>query len=1573
MALAMAKKSAQQKVRDRAQKLGAPFWEGLQNAGFDRFFIERVGRSLVRRFRQDRFARVKQGGVHGDNRADLARVFVDLDVSTGNAENDSHQKFERVVASWTRRKKSANTEDLQQPILLDLLRHGELPLEVILGGPGQGKSTIGRFLVLIHAAILVLSSPIDTIATATDTQQMEVLLSGLSAENIPWPDIVRWPVWIELRQFAGAMEEMPDDALLGLLRWYARTELHEADDAETITRVLEHVPWFMIFDGLDEVPPDESRAVVRAAVTHIRHRYAQANAFVIGTSRPQSYSPEAFGDHVIERTLLPLKNARALHYAERFSSCLHVDDENGRKSLVEQLRKAIMNPSTAALMTNPLLVTIMAMIIVHHGKAADRRWTLFEEYYNTLYNRETERGTYASSILSDHRDVIDAIHVHVGISLQARADQSRGVSAVMPEHELRGIIRAHLLDRFHEEEAAKLAAEILRASEQRLVFLVQAEEGQYSFELRSFQEFMAAWSIVRLREAPMVDLLHQLGPLEAWRNVVLFVMGYLYAKNSPAREDCSIKLCAALDERADISASHWLPGARLALAIVEDAPYGKSPKLREVFLAHALKLLQHPGALSESWTKRLWNVDPERVLAEIETMLGDPARHGAGWLWLFLLREEDDRVRVFAEKHWEQETNQAAIMRRYRQLWQSLDDFYEPNAWLLEKIVKTTRIDVAMECGTMVGTFASGQRISSCTMVGNHSGTDANWAIGSVRQVPGAYQNFSLVSPVPPLALFRAARALAKSAGPKALAAGLRDLAASWDQREQWIWPSLPPWPLHACFLAATSAEDLRQFAQRAEQGQLGDIEQWIAGERIFHRISLKRLHALAISEDPLRSMLVEHTVPPFEAIWSRNWVIGPTSLGHDDVPKLWTAYREARFPWVRRMFAQMLLTWMRPDERGLLHPLFTLDVLIELVEVAEMPWNLFWFELLAAHPTASAVADVIVRTKAKLILIGVYKNIELLRTLIAALVEALQSAPDSARLQRALVVTLNQGRRALIGQSISISVDGDTLDAWLLRYLAEEVNTTGPARLVELLAQVEDMDELQSYLNLLLVYPRVGKSVIGALIDHPLTQLPARVVAIRRLAILAYGSVGMSSPKIWQKYGFPQPSPVPAEPPKKEPMTAPFVSIEIENIRAFTKRFEVVAPAPKAEGQWLVFLGENATGKTTLLRSIAMALASPADAAAVPSNLDGPLRRDASCEGLVKIKTTDGHEFKTIVRSAEREEIVEVIGKAHRPWVVGYGCRRGSAMSGTDMDNAFTPFRDLDNLFDRPRGVLRASGWLKELQRLSKNNGPKSKLIYESAREALKSILLDAEAIHVDEDVVVAFKNGRRVPLALLSDGYLTTTGWVVDLMARWLDRNRESIDGKESFCQSMEGVVLLDEIDLHLHPKWQERIIEDVRRLFPKMSFIATTHNPLTLRGARNGEVFVLGCHDESGEMTAVQRDIPPGTRIDELITGQWFNRPSAIVDAETKQLLDEHQSLILAGAKAGSPKRKEIEAKLRERLGRFADTSMERLAATIAARYLEKDLPEPSAEKREEVRARVLEFLDQRDERRAKKKRS
>src|ERR1051325_4424784 len=99
------------------------------------------------------------------------------------------------------------------------------------------------------------------------------------------------------------------------------------------------------------------------------------------------------------------------------------------------------------------------------------------------------------------------------------------------------------------------------------------------------------------------------------------------------------------------------------------------------------------------------------------------------------------------------------------------------------------------------------------------------------------------------------------------------------------------------------------------------------------------------------------------------------------------------------------------------------------------------------------------------------------------------------------------------------------------------------------------------------------------------------------------------------------------------------------------------------------------------------------------------------------------------------------------------------------------------------------------------------------------------------------------RVRLDALSDGYLTTIGWVIDLIARWIKRQEDLREGVgHDLLREMTGFVLVDEIDLHLHPTWQRHIIDDIRRLFPRLSFVVTTQNAATLEGARPGEIFVM-----------------------------------------------------------------------------------------------------------------------------------
>lgn len=96
-------------------------------------------------------------------------------------------------------------------------------------------------------------------------------------------------------------------------------------------------------------------------------------------------------------------------------------------------------------------------------------------------------------------------------------------------------------------------------------------------------------------------------------------------------------------------------------------------------------------------------------------------------------------------------------------------------------------------------------------------------------------------------------------------------------------------------------------------------------------------------------------------------------------------------------------------------------------------------------------------------------------------------------------------------------------------------------------------------------------------------------------------------------------------------------------------------------------------------------------------------------------------------------------------------------------------------------------------------------------------------------DDIVLDFDGGRRFPFALLSDGQRSMAALAADIAWRCVQLNPH-LAGQAT--HETEGVVLIDELDLHLHPNWQRRVVSDLISLFPKLQFVATTHSPFIVQ---------------------------------------------------------------------------------------------------------------------------------------------
>ncbi len=98
-------------------------------------------------------------------------------------------------------------------------------------------------------------------------------------------------------------------------------------------------------------------------------------------------------------------------------------------------------------------------------------------------------------------------------------------------------------------------------------------------------------------------------------------------------------------------------------------------------------------------------------------------------------------------------------------------------------------------------------------------------------------------------------------------------------------------------------------------------------------------------------------------------------------------------------------------------------------------------------------------------------------------------------------------------------------------------------------------------------------------------------------------------------------------------------------------------------------------------------------------------------------------------------------------------------------------------------------------------------------------------------------YREKQPLRIEQLSDGYRTTLAMVMDIAARMAEANPSSNNILDS-----EGIVLIDEVDLHLHPKWQQMILPDLIRTFPNVQFIVSTHSPQVLTTVESKKIRVL-----------------------------------------------------------------------------------------------------------------------------------
>ncbi len=443
---------------------------------------------------------------------------------------------------------------------------------------------------------------------------------------------------------------------------------------------------------------------------------------------------------------------------------------------------------------------------------------------------------------------------------------------------------------------------------------------------------------------------------------------------------------------------------------------------------------------------------------------------------------------------------------------------------------------------------------------------------------------------------------------------------------------------------------------------------------------------------------------------------------------------------------------------------------------------------------------------------------------------------------------------------------------------------------------------------------------------------------------------------------------------------------INLQNIKCFSELdLSFVGGSKEAEPyRWITLLGENGSGKSTILRALGFMLAGPDPAQQLPVKPANWLREGAS-EKYGKATVTiyqdeeksegaqiDQGDFTSQKRRQftyscyfTGYEEVQLPSKKSGPkkegelylirrgpsitfeitqplsWLrayalysgakgwfaAGYGAFRHSGQSsGGQMSEQKVASNDreayFETLFSDERSITTFEKWMTYLKwaiDTKSDEHAESKLIktiqivtalFPQPDDYNAKIRYD----HIDQEGRVIFNvDGVCIPSTELSDGYRSLLALTGDLMWRLVQSFPHLSDLKQA-----SGVVLIDELDTHLHPRWQREIPQSLQRAFPRLQFIVATHSPLIAIGAGEN-ALTLRCQIEQGKVKVQPIQDAYLYEVDDILRSpafdlQYTNSPDA------QELQEHYQELRDQQLTGLSPEQETILQQMEEKISKM-----------------------------------------------------
>ena len=379
------------------------------------------------------------------------------------------------------------------------------------------------------------------------------------------------------------------------------------------------------------------------------------------------------------------------------------------------------------------------------------------------------------------------------------------------------------------------------------------------------------------------------------------------------------------------------------------------------------------------------------------------------------------------------------------------------------------------------------------------------------------------------------------------------------------------------------------------------------------------------------------------------------------------------------------------------------------------------------------------------------------------------------------------------------------------------------------------------------------------------------------------------------------------------------FNSLELENVRCFGKRQRLDLTDENGNPvQWTLVLGDNGVGKTTLLQCLAWMRPVPwtNDASGKIEGTQPALNSEENrlwhslirvgdnVDAILEAKLTVGRKFSD-QRGDEAANVTTHVDMSRKDgdlhyhenpepdapasWhgsgpdfvMFAYGAMRRPGTLKRDGEDLSDP---LASLFQGSTELYDAADVLLKLDHGASRGKKQDAKHLRDVKKLLAAVLPDvADEGKIKIEPPPVFGSQREasgvtfetpygeVPVARLSLGYQTTLTWITDLALRLYDQYPKS-----SSPLAEPAIVLIDNIDLHLHPRWQRRMMRDITSLFPAVQFIATAHSPLIVQAAENAKLAVL--RESEGEVVIDDEHERVNTwRVDQILSSELFGVPT------------------------------------------------------------------------------------------------